>query len=122
MNKMKIFCTALICCLALSISAQSIVGKWKMEFSSDEGTFAIAVDLKDNGTYTLDFGVDGTIEVNGKYTISGDTMTINDVDGDCKGKGVYTAKATSTTLTMTRVTDECSNRGGPEGVMVAKRM
>jgi len=121
MNKMKIFCTGLICCLALSVSAQSMIGKWKMEVPTDEGTAVIAVNIQDNGTYSLDFGADGAIEINGKYSMSGDTMTFSD-DGECKGTGVYNVKATSTTLTMTRISDECSNRGGPEGVMVAKRM
>lgn len=124
MNTMKVLFTALICCLAFSISAQSHVGKWKMEVQSPEGAFVIAVELTADGAYHLDFGNDGSNEVTGKYSLSGDTMTINDTSGnsDCKGTGVYTVAVTATTFTMTRVSDECEQRGGPEGVMVATRM
>ena len=121
MSKIKMLFTCLICFLAFSMSAQSVVGKWKFEFPGEEGTTVIVCDMKADGTYTLDFGADGTVELNGKYTLSGDTMTFSD-DGDCKGKGVYKAEATDTDLTMTKISDECEGRGGPEGKMMAKRM
>lgn len=122
MNKMKILFTVMICCLAMGISAQSIVGKWKFEFPTDQGTMVMSANIKADGTYALDFGNDGSAEVTGTYNLSGDTLTVKDDAGDCTGKGVYNVKITDETLTMTRVSDECPNRGGPEGVMVSKRM
>lgn len=122
MSKMKILFTILICSLAMSVSAQSIVGKWKFEFPSDQGTMVMSATIKADGTYALDFGNDGSAEVTGKYSVDGDTFTVKDDAGDCTGKGVYKIKVTDDTMTMTRVSDECANRGGPEGVMVSKRM
>jgi hypothetical protein len=122
MSKMKIFFTILICSLVMSVSAQSIVGKWKFEFPSDQGTMVMSANIKADGTYALDFGNDGSAEVTGKYSVDGDTFTVKDDAGDCTGKGVYKIKVTDDTMTMTRVSDECANRGGPEGVMVSKRM
>ena len=121
MYKLKVLCISFIFCLAFSISAQSWVGKWKMEFTTDEGILVLTADLKTNGTYTLDLGADGTIEVNGTYTMSDDTMTFSD-NGACQGIGVYKVKATDTTLTLTKISDECTDRTGPDGIMVGKRM
>lgn len=119
---MKLFLTAMICFIAIGLSAQSPVGKWKFQFETPDGTLVIAADIKADGTYALDMGNDGSAEVNGTYTMSGDKMTISDDAGDCTGKGVYTVAVTDNTLTMTRVSDECENRGGPEGVMTGTRM
>lgn len=122
MNKTKILFSVIISCLAFSVSAQSIVGKWKYEFPTDQGTMIMSADIKADGTYALDFGNDGSTEITGTYTISGDTFTIKDDAGDCTGKGVYKVVVTGETLTMTAVSDECPNRGGPGGVMEAKRI
>lgn len=122
MNKLSVLITGLMCFLTVSLSAQSIVGKWKFEFQTDQGTMVMSANIKADGTYALDFGNDGSVEVTGKYTHSGDEMTIQDDAGDCTGKGVYNVKVEGDTMTMTRVSDECPNRGGPEGVMVTKRM
>ncbi len=49
-------------------------------------------------------------------------MTIQDTEGsDCTEQGVYTFKIEGDTLTMTRVSDGCANRGGPDGVMTMQR-
>lgn len=123
MNKVKFAITAVICCMAFIISAQSVVGKWKYEFPTDQGTMIMSANIKADGTYGLDFGNDGSVEISGTYTVSGDTFTVTDNNGDCPGKkGVYKIKVTDDTMTMTRESDECPNRGGPEGVMVSKRM
>lgn len=122
MNKFSVLITGLMCFLTVSISAQSIVGKWKFEFPSDQGTMVMVANIKADGTYALDFGNDGVVEITGKYTQSGDEMTIQDDAGECTGKGVYKVKVEGDTMTMSRVSDECANRGGPEGVMVTKRL
>lgn len=117
---MKWMMFSLLVCLTVSLSAQSVTGKWSSEFPSDQGTMTLVVEIKADGTYALDWGNDGTIEVTGKYTDKDGKMTIND-DSDCRGKGVYSYTVTDKTLTMTRVSDECPERGGPEGKMVFQR-
>jgi uncharacterized protein YqkB len=80
------------------------------------------VIISDQGTYTVDVGADGNIENKGKYSLDGSKMTIQDTEGsDCNGVGVYTFKIEGDTMTMTRVSDACTERGGPEGVMVFKK-
>ena len=82
----------------------------------------LKVDISENGTYAVDFGADGTVENKGKYTVDGAKMTIQDTEGsDCRGEGVYTFKIEGNTLTMTRVSDPCADRGGPDGVMKMER-
>ena len=70
MNKMKLFLTAMICFLAIGLSAQSPVGKWKFQFETPDGKLVIAADIKADGTYALDMGNDGSTEVNGTYSMS----------------------------------------------------
>lgn len=92
--------------------------------AQDGSTMNIKVSLKGDGSYTVDFGNDGTIEINGAYTTEEDKINIKDVDAPqaCPGEAVYTYVATDSHLTMTRVSDPCEGRGGPDGVMMMKRM
>ena len=122
MSKLSVLITGLVCFMTVSISAQSVVGKWKYEFQTENGTLVMSADIKADGTYSLDMGNDGSVEMTGKYTISGDTFTIQDDAGDCTGKGVYNISIAGDQMTMTRVSDECPNRGGPEGKMTSTRM
>lgn len=107
----------------LSLMAQSPVGSWNMSIPDQNGNMVtLKVDISDQGTFALDFGADGTIETKGKYTMDGAKMTIQETDGtECTGVGVYTLKVEGDTMTMTRVSDACEGRGGPEGVMVMKK-
>lgn len=111
----------------LSLSAMDgLVGKWQMTVPTEDGsTMTVQVEMKSDGTYAVDFGVDGSAEVNGKYILDGDQVTIEDVSGPaaCAGgqKGVYKVALDGDSMTMTRISDECENRGGPEGVMAWKR-
>ena len=117
---------ALLCfALPFTLSAQnSHIGNWKMTVPTENGgTATIQVSMKSDGTYAVDFGVDGSIEVNGTYKMDGNKMTIKDVSGPnaCPQEAVYTVAVTATSLTMTRVNDPCEGRGGPEGVMTFQR-
>ena len=89
MNKLSILITSLLCCLAVSISAQSIVGKWKFEFPSDQGTMIMSANIKADGTYALDFGNDGSAEVTGKYTQNGDQFTVSDDAGYSRFRTIF---------------------------------
>ncbi|HMQ49859.1 MAG TPA: lipocalin family protein [Saprospiraceae bacterium] len=127
MKFIPFFLTLIGLCLSLTLSAQksALVGDWEMAVPTQDGSMmTIKVSLKGDGTYSVDFGNDGTNEINGAYTTDGDKITIKDADGPqaCPGEGIYTYTATETSLTMTRVSDACEGRGGPEGVMAMKRM
>ncbi len=117
----------LLFCLPFTVLAQNtIAGDWKMQIPDESGNMmTLKVSMKADGTYTADFGADGTIEINGKYTLEGDQITIEDVSGPnaCPNqKGVYKFVVTDTTNTMTKVSDPCEGRSGPEGKMVFTRM
>ena len=96
----------------------SVVGDWTASDKDENGNvLTFKVSMKANGTYAVDLGVDGTIEIEGKYSIEGDTMTIEDVSGPaaCKdGKGVYKFVLTETTNSLTMVSDPCGH-AGPTG-------
>ncbi|MCB9048352.1 MAG: hypothetical protein H6556_02885 [Lewinellaceae bacterium] len=112
-------------CFSASLSAQSeAVGEWKtMIPGQEEGSMIpLHVSIKDDNTYALDFGADGAVEIKGSYQSKGDQIVIQDVEGsDCTGKGIYTFEVNDAGMTMTRVSDECEGRGGPEGKMVFDR-
>lgn len=117
---------AVLCfCLPIGLLAQSgLEGTWQMTVPTDDGgTMAINVSLNDDGTYGVDFGADGQVEVKGKYDVDGTKITVQNVSGDeCTSKGEYEFKVTETDLIMNQVSDPCPNRGGPEGVMRFKRV
>ena len=109
--------------LPLGLMAQSIAGTWKMSVPADDGSMmTLQANISADGTYALDWGADGSIEVKGKYTAENGKMTVQDTEGaECTAQGVYNYKIEGNTLTMTRVSDGCPNRGGPEGVMSMTR-
>ena len=118
----------MVCLLPLSLVAQDpLVGDWKTMIPGDQGQMVpMKVSIKADGTYALDFGMDGTVDINGAYQRNGDDMTIWDVSGqtDCDKKGVYKVAIASDgkSYSMTRVSDECQGRGGPEGKMSFQRL
>mgnify|MGYP001332178249 CR=1 FL=1 len=114
---------ALMAMLPFGLMAQSPVGNWKLSVPDESGNMIpLKVAISEDGTYALDFGADGKIDTKGKYTAEGGKMTIQDTEGsDCTEQGVYSFKIEGDTLTMTRVSDACANRGGPDGVMTMQR-
>ena len=118
--RLLLACTAM---LPFGLLAQSPVGTWKMSVPDENGKMTpVQVDLSGDGTYAVDFGADGNTDMKGKYTVEGGKITIQDTEGsDCTAPGVYTLQIGGDTLTMTRVSDGCDGRGGPEGVMTMQR-
>ncbi len=112
-------------CFSTSLSAQDTpVGEWEaMVPGKEEGSMIpLHVTIKSDNIYWVDFGGDGQVEITGKYVAKGNQIAIEDVEGsDCNGKGIYTFETTDEGMTMTRVSDECEGRGGPEGKMVFSR-
>lgn len=123
MNPFLRFLTLALLLSPLSLMAQSPVGSWKLPVPDGSGNMiTLKVDISAEGTFTLDVGADGNIETKGKYTMDGAKMTIQETEGtECTEIGVYTLKVEGDTLTMTKVSDSCPNRGGPEGVIVMKK-
>ncbi len=109
--------------LPISLAAQSLAGTWKMEVpDGNGGMMMMKATLSEDGNYALDWGADGSVEIKGKYEAKDGQVTIWDTEGsDCTGKGVYKYAISGNTMTMTRVSDACTDRGGPEGVMTMQR-
>ena len=107
-----------------SLSAQpAVVGEWTTMVPDKDGNMMpLHVSIRADNSYHLDFGSDGTVEVTGTYEAKGNQMIIQDAEGsNCTGKGIYTFEVTDDGMTMTRVSDECEQRGGPEGKMAFSR-
>lgn len=110
--------------LPLGLSAQSgPAGEWKTMIPDQEGNMIpLLVSIKADNTYSVDFGADGVVEINGTYKSEDGQITIRDNEGsECTGKGVYKYEVTADGMTMTRVSEECEGRGGPEGKMEFSR-
>ena len=114
---------AVLFLMPLTLAAQSPAGSWKLNVPDENGTMIpLHVDISDDGTYTLDFGADGKVDARGKYSLDSDKMTIQDTEGsDCTEAGVYAYKNDGTTMTMTRISDACTGRGGPDGVITMEK-
>lgn len=115
----------LFCSPLIGFAQAATVGDWRSSTVDEKGNPAtFKVSLKADGTYAVDFEEDGTIDIEGKYSIEGDQMTIEDTGGPaaCKdGKGTYKFVTTETTNTLTEVTDPC-DRSGPAGKIVFTRI
>lgn len=127
MLKSKFFLTALTGLLPFFALAQAdVAGNWLMAQETPDGHWEAKFTMQDDGSYTVDLGNDGSVDVRGKTEFNGDQITVWDVSGEnaCGSdkKGVYTYKIEGDMLTLNRVKDECEGHGGPEGVMRMKRM
>jgi hypothetical protein len=86
----------------------ALVGTW----TNSLGTVWTA---KADGTFDVDLNKDGKRDVWGKYTVDGDTITIQETGGKhpkgCKGPGVYKfTRPDKDTLQFTLVKDACKLR------------
>ena len=86
----------------------AVVGTW----TNSVGTVWV---IKEDGTFEADLNKDKKRDAWGKYSVSGDTMTMIRTGGikpkGCNGKGIYRFKRTSEeTLQFTFVSDKCKLR------------
>jgi hypothetical protein len=115
--------------LPFCLQAQDLAGQWEMEVPGrEEGTMVtVVLTMSDDGTYTVDFEADGQVEVKGAFERNGNQITIWDTGGvegaacPSSAKGVYQVEVSEEMLKLNRVSDDCTNRGGPEGKMVFSR-
>lgn len=71
--------------------------------------------IKADGTFQVSLGKSHRVDVWGKYTVTGDTMTIQDAPGShapksCRMAATYRFNRDGDTLTFTKVTDKCKLR------------
>lgn len=86
----------------------ALVGTWANSF----GTVWI---LNADGTFTVDLNHDGKTDVTGKYSVSGDMITIEALHGNlpkgCTGPATYKfARTDKDSLQCTVVSDKCKLR------------
>jgi len=90
-------------------------GTWKMTMAGPEGNEVVASITFTNGTYMGDFGMDGTIEVQGAYTLEDDQITLSDdkektTAEACEGQGVYVISVDGDSMSMSLLSDDCEGR------------
>jgi len=106
---LAVTCLALITgCAMFQESGQSaVVGTW----SNPLGTVWA---LKADGTFQVALNNSNHVNVWGKYSVTGDTMTITEVRGhtpkSCKGPATYKFQRNGDMLTFTKVSDKCKLR------------
>lgn len=96
------------CAMYPKTGQSALVGTWTNSFGT---VWMISAD----GTFTVDLNKDGKPDVSGKYTVSGDSMTISEVKGktpkSCKNPATYKFNRTDAkTLSFTLVKDSCKLR------------
>jgi hypothetical protein len=100
--------TLLCGCAMFQESGQSaLVGTWTNSLGT---VWAIKAD----GTFQVALTHRGKVDVWGKYTVSGDAMTIQEVHGKtpraCKGAAIYKFSRMGDELHFTLVSDKCKLR------------
>ena len=95
-------------CAMFQESGQSaLVGTWTNSLGT---VWAIKAD----GTFQVDLTHHGRVDVWGKYTVSGDAMTIQEAHGKtpraCKGAATYKFSRMNDELHFTLVSDKCKLR------------
>lgn len=118
MTSIREILTATAVCLPLFLASQgSLTGDWQSTILMEDGSIMpFLVSISDDGSYTIDFAVDGTVEVKGVFETEGDLISMIDretIAFECKDvKGIYRFKQDSDTLVLERVEDPCPGRGG----------
>jgi len=111
-----------------SYAQSDIVGDWKIDWTDESGmTQALKLTIASDGTYAVDMGMDAYIDIEGKYEYADGKMTVWDTGGEyaCLGennKGVYQITASAGEMTMTKISEECPQRGSETGVMTFERI
>lgn len=86
---------------------KAVVGTW----TNGSGTVWM---IHSDGTFDADLNHDGKRDASGKYSVSGNTITLWRIDGvnpkGCDGKGVYHFTRTSDSLKFQLVKDGCKLR------------
>jgi hypothetical protein len=95
----------LMCSASPALAQNALVGTWKSELGDS------AIAIKSDGTYTITSP--GQFDYNGKYTVSGQSVTFEDAFGSqfCPGiKGTYNFNVVVNSLRFEAVEDFCNAR------------
>ncbi len=90
-------------------SVDDIVGKWMFVTPG----WKAAMDIKADGSYTVDLGNDGQLDVKGNYSVADGVVTFIDSSGDmsCPGvEGKYKFSVAEGVMTAELISDECKGR------------
>jgi len=105
---------ALLVVSPMLLAAQhDMTGSWVSSGETPEGeSWSIKLTFDEDGTYSVDMNADGSVEVQGDYTIDGDQITLQDKPGDnsCESPGVYKFNVEGDNCTVTVVADDCPGR------------
>lgn len=112
----------LMFCFTMSLSAQNPEGDWVITTPCDcpdvdKVTWKWSV--KADGTFAVDFNVDGTVEMTGKYWVEGNKITVQNDEG-CTEKGTYEFTVEADRLWMDPINDPCEDRKPPKKVFFTK--
>ena len=95
------------CAMFQNKEQNALVGTWTNSLGT---VWAIKAD----GTFQVDLTHHGRVDIWGKYTVTGDTMTIQEVHGKtpkaCKKSATYKFSRTDNELHFTLVSDTCKMR------------
>ena len=111
--------------LLTNAQSKDHIGSWKMTMETNDGPLSLLLTFLDNGAHQVDFGVDGQVDINGKYDFKEGVVTLKEEQGvnacvDATGK--YELKVEGDTLTMTLIEDDCVDRRPPNGRYVFSRV
>ena len=119
-----LFVTNLILHLfAPSIFPQPPVGIWNAQVKTADGQpFTWQFQVHEDGTYSIDFGIDGIIDITGNYSTDGDKITVQDKTGEtrCQEQGVYKFQVMDDVLQLKPIVDECDFRRPPDKVLLKR--
>lgn len=110
---------SLICALTVAVFFAGCAWFQEKPQSSVVGTWMNALGtvwaLKDDGTFEVALNNSNHPTVWGKYSVTGDTLTIKESRGShtpksCRGEAVYKFERDQDTLTFTKVSDKCRLR------------
>jgi hypothetical protein len=96
------------CAMFQESPQNALVGTWTNPLGT---VWAIKAD----GTFQVSLSKTHRVDVWGKYTVTGDTMTIQESHGSrtpkgCRGSATYKFTRDGETLTFTKVSDKCKLR------------
>lgn len=116
MNFSKLMLFSALFFLGSTLTAQSMQGAWLMEGTTEDGTkITNKISFAADGTLTVDFANDGTIEVRAAYKQDGDKVSIlaPSKEDPCHGTtGIYQVSIDGDICTVTLVDDPCDMRRG----------
>jgi hypothetical protein len=119
--------TLFLCLSIFFFSATSptndLVGAWVIT-TPDENGDAITweMTLTEDGTYSVDILVDGSVDLHGKYWVDGKQITFqnNEECGCCDDKGLYKFWIENDKLWVDPIEDNCELRKPPHKVYFTK--